>query len=628
MRRYLSETIVALLLIVSILAVYGQVRNHDFLSYDDDDYITENHLVQAGWTVEGVFWAFRTTLHQHWHPLTWLSHMTDCQFFGLNPKAHHLMNVFFHVANTLLLFFVLRRMTGAPLRSAFVAVLFAVHPLHVEPVAWVADRKDLLSAFFWMLAMVAYVRYAERPGFTRYALVVTAFILGLMAKPMVVTLPFVLLLLDYWPLERFEFGESHKGGHRGNGKSLEATYQSAPALRLLWEKGLFFFILGASAVVTVLVMRHESISALKLSTFWPTQRLVANALVNCITYIGKMLWPLELAVPYPDRLMVPLWQMGGAGLLLFGLSSLVFWQRRRYPYLLVGWLWYLVTLAPVIGLVKGGPHKLADRYTYIPLIGLYIMMAWGVPDLLKGWRHRRMALGLSSALVLSGLMIGAWMQVRHWKTSVALFEHTVKVTPNNYEAQVNLGAALARQGRLNEGIEHFSEAVKIQPDYPKAYYDLGLAMARQGRLKEAIRYYAVALQIRPDYPEAQNSLGVALSRQGRVEDAMVHFEAALKARPGHAKAHNNLGVELAKVGRLEEAIGHFSEAVRINPEYAEAHNNLGLACVRQGRLEEAIGHFSEAVRIRPDYKEAQNNLKLGLQHLGRSPWEWDTRLGD
>jgi len=583
MTRYRSEIIVSLFLIVSVFAVYWQVGDHEFIILDDDDYVTENRHVQAGWTMESLAWAFTSRFHRHWHPLTWLSHMTDCQFFGLDAGWHHLSSVFLHMANSLLLFFVFRRMTGALFRSAFVAALFALHPLHVEPVAWVADRKDVLSAFFWMLTMWAYVRYAERPGVTRYALVFAAFILGLMAKSMVVTLPFVLLLMDYWPLERFEFGPARSGGQPKKRQGLDTGYQSAPPLRLIWEKALFFLIVAACGVVAVVVF--QSTISLTLSEYWPTKIHMVNSLLYYVSYIGKMLYPLNLATPYPDSHMVPLWHVGGAGLLLLGISFLVFWQRRRYPYLLVGWLWYLITLAPVIGLVRYGPHTLADRYTYIPLIGLFVILAWGVPDLVKRWRYGRMVLAMSTAMLLLACMMGAWLQVRHWKDSILLFRHAVHVTADNAMAHNNMGVALSQQGHFKEAMHHYSEALRIRPDHVKAHNNLGLRLAEQGRLTEAIHHYSEALRIKPDYAEAHNNLGVALSRQGN----------------------------------FQEAIRHYSEALRIKPDYAKAHNNMGAGLAKRGRLEEAVNHFSEALKIKPGYEKAQRNLKFSLQVMGKSP---------
>ncbi len=602
MSRYRSEIIVSLFLIMTTLAVYWQVGNHEFVNYDDDAYVTENRQVRAGCTIEGVTWAFTTKFHGHWHPLTWLSHMTDCQLFGLNPGRHHLTSLFLHIANTLLLFLVFKRMTGALLRSAFVAALFALHPLHVETVAWVADRKDVLSTFFWMLTMWTYVRYSKRPGFNRYLPVLIAFVLGLMAKSMVVTLPFVLLLMDYWPLGRYSTIQQFN-------HSTTRLFNHSSLPRLVWEKVLFLIFVGACVVVTVSVMQYERTPALDLSKLWPTKSHIANALVSYITYIGKMLWPLDLAIPYPYPDVLPVWQVCGAGLLLFCISFLVFWQRRRYPYLLVGWLWYLVTLVPVIGLVKVGPHAMADRYTYVPLIGLFIIIAWGVPDILARWRYRVIVLTISTGIVLAAFMICTWLQVRYWKNNITLFKHTINVTANNYVGHYNLGNALERQGSLKEAISHYSEALKVKPKYAMAHSNLGLVLVQQGRLDDAIRHFLEALRIRPEDEKIHNNLGISLMRQGNVKEATRHFLEALRIKPDYAPAHNSLGIILVQQGRLDDAIRHFSEALRIRPYDEKIHNNLGISLMRQGNLKEATRHFSEALRIKPDYGKARRNLE-------------------
>ena len=602
MSRYRSEIIICLFLIMTTLAVYWQVGNHEFVNYDDDDYVTENRQVRAGCTIEGVTWAFTTKFHGHWHPLTWLSHMTDCQLFGLNPGRHHLTSLFLHIANTLLLFLVFKRMTGALLRSAFVAALFALHPLHVETVAWVADRKDVLSTFFWMLTMWTYVRYSKRPGFNRYLPVLIAFVLGLMAKSMVVTLPFVLLLMDYWPLGRYSTIQQFN-----NSTIQQFNHSSLP--RLVWEKVLFLILMGACAVVTVSVMQYERTPDMDLSKLWPTKSHIANALVSYITYIGKMLWPLDMAIPYPCPDVLPVWQVGGAGLLLLCISFLVFWRRRRYPYLLVGWLWYLVTLVPVIGLVKGGPHAIADRYTYVPLIGLFIIIAWGVPDILARWRYKKKGLAAASAILLSILMVITWFQLRHWTNGITLFKHAINVTANNSLAHNNLGNALKNQGKLSEAIKHYIEALRIRPNYVLAHYNLGNVLTDQGKLSEAIKHYTDALRIRPNYAKAHNNLGNALKNQGKLSEAIKHYIEALRIRPNDAKTHNNLGSALTDQGKLSEAIKHYIEALRIRPNYVLAHYNLGSALTDQGRISEAIKHYTEALRIRPDFAETRGNLK-------------------
>ena len=587
MSRYRSEIVISLFLIMATLAVFWQVQDHEFINYDDNRYVTENRNIREGLSMEGVTWAFTTGLHGHWHPLTWLSHMMDCELFGLNPGLHHLSSLFLHIVNTLLLFFVLNLMTRAPLRSGFVAALFALHPLHVEPVTWLADRKDVLSAFFWLLTMVTYARYSEHPGFNRYLFVIIAFVLGLMAKSMVVTLPLVLLLMDYWPLRRFQFEQPDKMGNQQNHKLLNSRYKGRSALGLFTEKILLIFLVGASAYVTMLVMRSGPIGSIKTSTFSSLGSRISTSVVFYVEYIIKTVWPFELALPYPSPEIPAVSQALGAALLLICISFLVFWGGRRYPYLPVGWLWYLITLLPVIGLVRIGPHALADRYTYVPLIGLFIIIAWGVPDLVKGWSYRRTMLAISAGILLCGLMICAWLQVRLWKNSITLFTHTANVTSNNYRAHNNLAVALEAQGKISEAIIHYSESVRIKPNHVKSHNNLGLLLGRQGRAQEAIRHFYKTLRIRPD----------------------------------HMFAHHNLGVALARQGRLKEAIHHFSEAVRIKPDYAEAHNSLGAAFAAQGRFGEAIIHFSEALRIRPDYVKAKSNLDRCLRQTGNSPRE-------
>ncbi|NIQ87873.1 MAG: hypothetical protein GWN93_01765, partial [Deltaproteobacteria bacterium] len=405
--------------------------------------------VHKGLTRESFIWAFTTTDEANWHPLTWLSHMVDCQLYGLNPAGHHLTNVLLHSASTVLLFLILLGMTGSRWRSALVAALFALHPLHVESVAWVAERKDVLSTLFWMLTLWAYLAYTKRPERKRYLLIIVAFTLGLMAKPMLVTLPFVLLLLDYWPLKRIELGQSASGLPAANQPSTIAEKPGAQAFRLLLEKTPLFVLTAASSVVTFVVQKSEgAVGALEV---YPLKIRVANALVSYVSYIIKMIWPQNLAVFYPHPgQSLPMWQAVAAGILLVLISIAVIRAGRRQPYLPVGWLWYLGTLVPVIGLVQVGAQAMADRYTYVPLIGLFIMAAWGVPELMKKWHHRRVALVVSAALVLFALMTCARLQLRHWKNSIALLSHAHAVTAKSYLVHNNLGSALNELGKYDE----------------------------------------------------------------------------------------------------------------------------------------------------------------------------------
>lgn len=496
---------------MAALVVFWQSADHEFVNFDDELYVTRNSHVQAGLTYQGLVWALTTTHVGNWHPLTWLSHMLDCELYGLNPGGHHFTNLLLHIANTLLLFMVLKRMTGALRRSAFVAALFALHPLHVESVAWVAERKDVLSTFFWMLTMGVYVRYVERPGLNRYLLVLLSFALGLMAKPMLVTLPFVLLLLDYWPLGRFQFRQSSDDSNSQSHESINFSNQRSLIFRLVLEKAPFFALAAVSGVVTFFVQQGGG--AVRSLYVFPLDIRIANAMVSYVSYIEKMIWPHHLAVFYPHPGMLPMWQIAGAGLLLVCISVLVVRAARRHPYLLTGWLWYLGTLVPVIGLVQVGSHAMADRYTYVPLIGLFIMIAWGSCDISERWRYRKIVLAISTGVLLCASMISTGSQVRYWQNSVALFEHTLDVTANNWLAHNNMGIALARRGKFDEAIAHYSETLRIKPDYAPAYSNLGIVFAVQEKAEEAIAHFRKALQINPDYTAARKNLEVALAVQ-------------------------------------------------------------------------------------------------------------------
>ena len=420
---------VTVLLVVATLAVYAQVIRHDFVNFDDDKYVYENSHVRSGLTWKGIAWAFTTTVGGNWHPLTWLSHMLDCELFGLNAGYHHLVNVLLHILNSFLLLLVLEKMTGAFWRSATVAALFALHPLHVESVAWVAERKDVLSTLFFMLILWAYVPYAERPSRKRYGLICAFLVLGLMAKPMLVTVPFVLLLLDYWPLERLQLDES-KGsdGTRGRpGRSGGGRKQAA--LRLIAEKVPLLALVAVSSAVTFVA--QQRVGAMSMGTSVPLSGRIANALVSYFAYIGKMFWPSHLAVFYPYRHAVPAWEWAGAALLLVGLSIIVVLAGQRRRYLSVGWFWYLGTLVPVIGLVQVGAQSMADRYTYVPLIGLFLIAVWGAADLTAVWSRGRTGLRALSGVVIVGCMVATSFQVGTWKNGLTLFGHALKVTKAN-----------------------------------------------------------------------------------------------------------------------------------------------------------------------------------------------------
>lgn len=613
MRR---ETIICLLLIVVTLVVFWQVRKHDFVDFDDDVYVTRNIHVQSVITKDSIVWAFTTTREANWHPLTWLSHMVDYQLFGLDPKGHHLTSVLFHLANTLLCFLVLTRMTGANWRSAFVAALFALHPLHVESVAWVAERKDVLSTLFWMLTLWAYTFYVERPEPKRYLLVLLTFTLGLMAKPMLVTLPFVLVLLDYWPLGRFH-------GYQFGASTLSVCASSnnknwrSRATLLVLEKSPFFALAAVSSIVTLLA--QQAGGAVKSFVVFPPTVRVANAVVSYVSYIGKTIWPHHLApfYPHPGN-SLPLWQVAGSLLLLVCISVLLLRRAEKFPYFIVGWLWYLVTLLPVIGLVQVGEQAMADRYTYVPLLGLFIMIAWGASEFASNWPYRRIAFVLAATVMLPALAVCTSKQLSHWSNTVTLFEHTLKVTADNYFAHTQLGIAFAARGELDTAIGHYSKALQIKPDYAIAHNNLGLAWEGKGRIQEAIRSYSKALQIKPDLAGAHSNLGNALQQQGKLDEAIRNFFRALQLKPDVPEVHYNMGNVLARQGEMEQAIVHLSRAVQLKPDFAEAYNNLGAVLSYQGKYQEAIDYFTEALRIKPDYLEARNNLEITLRKAGNS----------
>ena len=560
------KLLICLFLILITFVAFWQVRNNEFINLDDDLYVTHNPHVQGGLTLKGILWAFTSTYAGHWHPMTWLSHMIDYDLYGLNPGGHHLTNLFFHVANTLLLFLLLLRMTGAPWRSSFVAALFALHPLHVESVAWVSERKDVLSTFFWMLAIGAYISYVARPKLNRYLLVVLCFILALMSKSMAVTLPFVLLLLDYWPLGGPNLKKMGPDLNLSISKSANIDHRRVPLLRLILEKIPLFFLTAVSSLFTILAYwKGGTIASLaKL----PLEIRIGNALVSYVRYIAKMIWPDRLAVLYPHPIILPLWEAAGAAFLLTILTVWMIIAGRRRPYYVVGWLWYLVTLLPTIGLVQAGVQAMADRFTYIPLIGLFIMVAYGVPDILTGWRYQRVALVTSGGFLLSILMICTMLQVQRWQNSVRLFSHTLDVTVNNALIHNNLGVTLVRQGKDQEAIAHYKKALEINPRYVDAHYNLGSLLVLQGMDQEALPHYIEVLRINPRDAVAHYELAVILARQNKAQEAIVHLAEAVRIIPNYGEAHFTLGMIYLKMGKKDLALTEYKTLQKINTNLA------------------------------------------------------------
>ena len=602
MSKKRADLLVYLLLTVAVLAVFLPTLGHDFVNYDDDAYVTENPHVVTGLTLGSIEWAFAAMYECNWHPVTWLSHMLDCTLFHLRPMGHHLTNLLIHLASTLLLFAVLRRMTKSLWPSAFVAMLFGVHPLHVESVAWVSQRKDLLCAFFWILTMWAYARYAERPSPVRYLLVVSTFALGLMSKPMIVTLPFVLLLLDYWPLGRFASKSQKSWGP------------------LILEKVPLFALSAASCVVTYLA-QAEGLAVGPLDQL-PMGKRIANAAIAYVVYMGKMVYPTRLAVFYPHPgTTLPTWHVLGSGLLLLVITVGVLLMRTR-PYLLVGWLWYLGTLIPAIGIVQVGWQAMADRYTYMPLVGLFIMVSWGIAGRVGERENGGMGASESPTLPFSLspilltlacaatvlLAISARHQVRCWKNSMTLFEHALEVTKRNPVAENNLAIAFASQGKTDEAIVHHRRALQIKPDWADAHFNLGNTLLAAGRTDEAILEFRKTLEIFPRYAQALNNLGAALMEKGEVKEAGRCFMETIRIRPDHVRAYMNLGTALSELGKWNQAIASFRTARELRPEMPETHHNLAITLAEVGRRDEAIAECREALRLRPNWSEAENSL--------------------
>jgi tetratricopeptide (TPR) repeat protein len=624
--------LICIFLAVVTFAVYFPVRNYDLVHLDDDVYVKDNAEIKSGLNIESIKWAFTTGQASNWHPLTWLSLMLDCELFraaslpgGVKPGPMHIVNVLFHVANTILLFVILAGMTKGVWQSAFVAGLFALHPLHVESVAWVTERKDVLSTLFWLLTMLAYARYAERPSARRYIAVLVLFAMGLLAKPMLVTMPFILLLLDYWPLERFQ--------------SSKISIQKA-----LLEKIPFFCLSVASSIVTVIV-QHGAMSSIYMIHL--NERII-NAMVSYVSYISKMFWPVGLAALYPhpaDRIPADKALICAAILILITIICLYY--VRRHKYLLVGWLWYLGTLVPVIGIVQVGSQAMADRYTYVPLIGIFIIIAFGVTELLKEKPFRKIVLGVLAGVSLSACAIVTSHQLKYWKDSIMLFEHTLAVTegnalvhnnyanvlnqlgrrneaaahlvealrflPNSPEIQNNYGILLRETGKFDQAIEHFKIALKLDPGFKLTHYDLGIALAAKGDYEGAIQQYQLYMGTAVDLADIRQDLAEELIKEGRVDDAMNQFQKAMTVKPDSAEVLSNLGYALAQSGKPDEAIKYYNKALAIEPNNVIAHGRFALALAAVGRIDEAIEQCRVVIAARPDDAEMQNNLGMLLQ---------------
>jgi len=599
-----KKLLITSLLLLGSLVGYWRVAGNQFIqSFDDAEYITQNAQIQNGLTVDGIKWAFTSGYAANWHPVTWISHMLDIQFFGLNPAGHHLMSLLLHLANTVILFFLLNRMTGGLWQSAFVAAIFALHPLHVESVAFVAERKDVLSTLFLLLTTWAYLLWTKRPTRRRYTSMMLLYALGLMTKPMLVTLPFVLLLLDYWPLSRM----TARSDERTKTTRATSTIRWRTLLPLISEKFPLFLLAAASGVVTMVVQRQYT--AVQSTDVFPMTTRIANALASYLQYLEKTVWPENLAFYYPHQgESLPVWQLPVALVILVAIMALVFRVRYSKPYLAVGWLWYLGTLVPVIGLVQVGGQALADRYMYVPMIGLLLMAAWGINDVTSRWAHRRTTVAIASGGLMIVLIILTQKQVGFWGNSFTLLQRAVDVTENNWLAHNNLGFAYFQQGKMDDALSHLGEAVRINPNYTQAHINMAIVLDGQGRTKEAREHYIAALRLNNNLPEAHCNVGIGFYREGRNEEAISHYVEALRLKPDFFEAHVNLATALVDRGEVDQALKHYSVALKINNNLPEVHFVAAVHYQGQGQIQEAISHYGEALRLKPDYTLAHINL--------------------
>ncbi|MDA2933632.1 tetratricopeptide repeat protein, partial [Acidobacteria bacterium AH-259-D05] len=564
-----QKLVVAMLLIVATLLVYAPMREHQFLLYDDDRYVTDDFRIQQGLTWDNLLWAITAFEEGLWKPVTLYSHMLDCQLFGLNPAAHLLMNLLFHVGNVILLFGILHQMTRAVWRSAMVAALFALHPLNVESVAWVAERKNVLSTLFWFLTMWAYVGYVRRPNWQRYMGVMGALVLGLMTKPMLVTLPFVLLLMDYWPLGRLP------AEWRGFRKRLSG---------LVVEKLPLFIPVAAVSGLTIYgVDTSQGLPSMQEISLGAR---VGNALLGYGLYLKKMVWPMDLAVIYPlpqSNGTLSTWSVLAA-LVLVAISLWVWVRRGGSRYLVVGWAWYLGTLVPVNGLLQSGFQAMADRYAYVPLIGVFVMLAWGAVEIMekRSWRKKWLVGG--SICVLMALALLTRMQLSYWQDTTTLFERTLQVTSDNYMAHHALASGLFKKGEFKEAIEHLQEAVKINPRNFITHALLGMALAEEGSFDKAEEILSEALRLSPRVAEPHNGLGFLRTRQGRLEEAVEHFSRALEIDPQMIEAQRNLGGVLTEQGKIDEAIESYRRVLQLAPNDTVSHHFLAVNLMKKGEV--------------------------------------------
>ena len=585
---------ICFILIGLVWIVFGQTLRAGFVNYDDDTYVYENPAVAAGITRAGIVWAFTHFYSSNWHPLTWLSHMLDCQLYGLNPGGHHFTNVLLHTAAVIVLFLGLREMTGASWRSGLVAALFAIHPLRAESVAWIAERKDVLSGLFFMLALVAYVRFTRIRSAPRYAALLLFFALGLMSKPMLVTLPFLLLLLDYWPLGRY---------HR---KSV---------FRLILEKLPLFALAAASGIVTLLAQKTATASIERL----PFSYRIENAVVSCVTYIRETIWPTGLApfYPHPSNRLAPA-EIALAGLMIVSITLAAVILRKTRPYIFTGWFWYLGMLGPVVGIIQVGMQAHADRYTYLPQIGLSILAVWTLADFSRSHDLLRQISNVGAVIVILALTCSAYIQTGYWRDSETLWNHTLAVTKDNDIAHNGLGDLFFGRGEIDKAVSEFRTALYLRPTSPYAHNNLGVALTKNGQIDEAIDHLQTAIRILPNHRTAHYNLGNAFLQKGEVDAAIGQFEQELALQPEHVNARCNLATSLLRKGEVDAAIAQYKNTIQLEPGYGEAHYNLGNCYFEKGDTKEALSEYRQALKASPRFTKARNNLGIVLEQSGKS----------
>ncbi len=603
--------IVSIILILATLAVFWQVKHFGFVNIDDDIYVTANNHIQSGITLDGIRWAFGTTYAEFWHPLTWLSLMFDYQLYGLNPGGYHLTNLILHIFSTLLLFWLFHRMTGAVWKSAFVAAFFALHPLHVESVAWISERKDVLSAFFWMLTLCLYVYYTEKPVIKRYLLVVVSFVCALMSKPMVVTLPVIMMLLDYWPLNRFELKKDN------------------PVLWQAKEKLPFFLLSAVFSIITIYAQHKQTAKFF----YFPLSSRLANAPVSFVTYLEKTFWPHDLAAFYPLSDQIATWQVLATIIMIIVVCAAIIIMIKSRPYLFVGWLWYAITLLPVIGIIRVGDFAMADRYTYLPLIGIGIILGWCIPHLfLHADIYKKILLpaGIATLIILAAL---SWEQCGYWKNGIELFSHALKVTRNNYLAYNNLGNVLLDEGKIKEAIDQYNNALQIIPSYVLSYNNRGTAYAKLGQYQLAMNDCNEAIRLKPDDFLGYFNRGNIYKKIGQYQRAIEDFNKAILLKPDDSSVYFNRGNTYINLGQYKTAIEDFNKAIRLAPASFDIYNNRAFIYIKLGWYQQALEDYSKAILLKPDYTDAYSNraflyFSRGDKLSGCSDAQTACKLGD